>query len=258
MSHPVPLQEQEAPWGRGTPRRLAAHFARSKADVVDAQRLRFRVFGEELGARLPRPEDGLDRDIFDPFCEHLLVRDTGTGEAVGTYRILNGAQARKIGGFYSDDEFDLVRLGHLRERIAEVGRSCVHPDYRNGATIALLWQGLAEYMRRHHYDYLMGCASIGMNDGGRLAAGLYQRLGSVHQSPVEYRVFPRHRLPLEFLDADRNPPVPPLIKGYLKAGAWICGEPAWDPDFNTADLLILLPLSRAHPRYARHFLRLQP
>lgn len=258
MKFPVRLQEQESPWGRATSRRLTAHFARSITDVVDAQRLRFRVFGEEMGARLPKPEDGLDRDIFDPFCEHLLVRDTVTGEAVGTYRILNGAQARKIGGFYADDEFDLVRLGHLRERVAEVGRSCVHPDYRNGAAIALLWQGLAEYMRRHCYEYLMGCASIGMRDGGRLAAGLYQRLGPVHQSPAEYRVFPRHRLPLEFLEADLNPPVPPLIKGYLKAGAWICGEPAWDPDFNTADLLILLPLSRVHPRYARHFLRHHP
>jgi putative hemolysin len=95
-----------------------------------------------------------------------------------------------------------------------------------------------------------------MRDGGRLAASLYRRLAPDHLSPAEYRVFPRHRLPLEALEAGlESPPVPPLLKGYLRLGAWICGEPAWDPDFNTADLLILLPLSRVNPRYARHFLR---
>lgn len=254
MAYPHPLQEQAAS-RREAPRRLAAHFARSMAEVLDAQRLRFRVFGEEMGARLRKTEEGVDRDMFDPFCEHLLVRDTYTGEVVGTYRILNGAQARKIGGFYSDDEFDLVRLGHLRERIAEVGRSCVHPDYRNGATLALLWQGLAEYVRRHRYEYLMGCASISMKDGGHLASSLYRRLSQEHLSPVEYRVFPRHPLPLEALEGDPDAPAPALIRGYLRLGAWICGEPAWDPDFNTADLLILLPLSRVNPRYASHFLR---
>jgi putative hemolysin len=237
--------------------RLAVQFARSMGEVAEAQRLRYRVFGEEMGARLGGAELGVDRDIFDPFCEHLLVRDAGSGEVVGTYRILNGAQARKIGGFYSDDEFDLARLGHLRERLVEVGRSCVHPDYRSGATIALLWAGLAEYMRRHRHDFMMGCASVSMRDGGRLAASLYRRLAPSHLSPAEYRVFPRHRLPLEALEADvKAPPVPPLLKGYLRLGAWICGEPAWDPDFNTADLLILLPLSRLNPRYARHFLKL--
>jgi putative hemolysin len=103
---------------------------------------------------------------------------------------------------------------------------------------------------------MMGCASVSMRDGGRLAVSLYRRLAPDHLSPAEYRVFPRHRLPLEALAAGlESPPVPPLLKGYLRLGAWICGEPAWDPDFNTADLLILLPLSRVNPRYARHFLR---
>jgi putative hemolysin len=243
--------------GARAPRaRLTVQFARSMGEVAEAQRLRYRVFGEEMGARLASAEQGVDRDIFDPFCEHLLVRDSAGGEVVGTYRILNGAQAKKIGGFYSDDEFDLSRLGHLREQLVEVGRSCVHPAYRSGAAIALLWAGLAEYMRRHRHEYLMGCASVSMRDGGRLAASLYRELAPRHLSPAEYRVFPRHRLPLEALKAGmETPPVPSLLKGYLRLGAWICGEPAWDPDFNTADLLILLPLSRVNPRYARHFLR---
>lgn len=250
------LQEALHREARAPRTRLGVQFARSMGEVQEAQRLRYRVFGEEMGAHLSHPEQGVDRDIFDPFCEHLLARDTVSGEVVGTYRILNGAQAKKIGGFYSDDEFDLARLGHLRERLVEVGRSCVHPAYRNGATIALLWAGLADYVSRHRHEYMMGCASVSMRDGGRLAASLYRRLAPGHLSPPEYRVFPRHRLPLEALDADlESPPVPPLLKGYLRLGAWICGEPAWDPDFNTADLLILLPLSRINPRYARHFLR---
>ncbi|HEX9180772.1 MAG TPA: GNAT family N-acyltransferase [Burkholderiales bacterium] len=250
------LREELRREGRPCRTRLAVQFARSMGEVLEAQRLRYRVFGEEMGARLSSPEPGVDRDIFDPFCEHLLVRDTGSGEVVGTYRILNGAQAKKLGGFYSDDEFDLVRLDHLRERLVEVGRSCVHPDYRGGAAIAMLWAGLAEYMRRHSHEYLIGCASVSMRDGGRLAASLYRRLAPAHLSPAEYRVFPRHRLPLEALEGDlESPLLPPLLKGYLRLGAWICGEPAWDPDFNTADLLILLPLSGVNPRYARHFLR---
>lgn len=248
------LQMEFHQHGRGRTQ-LAVHFARSMSDVVEAQRLRYRVFGEELGARLRTADQGIDRDIFDPFCEHLLVRDTGNGEVVGTYRVLNGAQARKIGGFYSDDAFDLLRLAHLREQLVEVGRSCVHPDYRNGGTIALLWSGLAEYMGRHRYEYLIGCASVSMRDGGRAAAGLYRRLKGRHLSPAEYRVFPRHRLPMESMDADAQAPLPPLLKGYLRLGAWICGEPAWDPEFQTADFLVMLPMARVDGRYARHFLR---
>ncbi len=120
---------RQFPWrahaqrGHEASRRLTAHFAPSVAEVVDAQRLRFRVFGGEMGASLRKAEEGRDRDIVAPFCEHLLVRDAFTGEVVGAYRILNGAQAKKIGGFYSDDQFALARLGHLRERIAEVGRA---------------------------------------------------------------------------------------------------------------------------------------
>jgi putative hemolysin len=135
----------------------------------------------------------------------------------------------------------------------EIGRSCVHPDYRSGATIALLWAGLARYMAENGYDYLMGCASISMIDGGHGAASLYRRLVD-HMGPVEYRVFPRCPLPLDLLRQDEPAEPPPLIKGYLRAGAWICGDPAWDPDFNTADLPILLLMSKVEGRYARHFM----
>src|SRR5450432_2956581 len=122
-------------------RRLAVHLARGEAEISDAQRLRYRVFAEEMGARLPSAAQGIDRDMFDPWCDHLLVTEEDTGEVVGTYRILTGASAKNIGGFYSEQEFDLTRLNHLRDRAVEVGRSCVHPDYRSGGVIALLWSG---------------------------------------------------------------------------------------------------------------------
>jgi len=233
--------------------RLAVGLAASGSEIREAQRLRYRVFGEELGARLPGAADGVDRDGFDLWCEHLVVRDNATGEVVGTYRILRPEEAAQLGGYYAETEFDLSRLAHLRPRLVEVGRSCIHPGYRTGATILLLWAGIARYMLAHGHEYLIGCASIGMRDGGQAAASLWRRLGT-HLAPPEYRVFPRCPLPLAALDGSRPAELPPLLRGYLALGAWVCGAPAWDPDFNTADLAMLLPLSRVPPRYARHFL----
>ncbi|EKE18237.1 MAG: hypothetical protein ACD_10C00073G0001 [uncultured bacterium] len=232
---------------------LAVGFARSQGDILEAQRLRYRVFAGEMGANLPSRTPGVDHDVFDPYCDHLVVRDTQSSEIVGTYRILSPENARQV-GYYSENEFDLTRLQHLRSRLVEIGRSCVHPDYRTGATISLLWSGLAQYMSERGYDYLMGCASISMADGGHAAASLYNRLAEEHLGPLEYRVFPRCPLPLAALQQDLAAETPPLIKGYLRAGAWICGEPAWDPDFNTADLPILLPMAKVSSRYAKHYM----
>jgi len=236
---------------------LSVGLARNDSEIEEAQRLRYRVFAGEMGARLPSRIAGVDHDIYDPYCDHLIVRDERCGEVVGTYRILSPQNARRIGGYYSENEFDLTRLQHLRGKLVEIGRSCVHPDYRSGATITLLWAGLARYMIEGDHEHLIGCASISMADGGHAAASLYNRLGE-HMSPLEYRVFPRCPLPLASLRSDPlvglKPPMPPLIKGYLRAGAWICGAPAWDPDFNTADLPILMPMAKVSGRYAKHYL----
>lgn len=234
--------------------RLYFSLARTPEEVKEAQRLRYKIFAEEMGARL-NGHDGLDKDGFDAFCEHLLVRDNDSGKVVGTYRILDPHMANEAGGYYSAGEFDITRLQHLAPSMVEVGRSCVHRDYRNGASIALLWAGLAKYMQTHHYDYLIGCASIGMADGGRQAASLYRELSQKYLAPVEYRVFPRCPLPLDALEHEENPVCPPLLKGYLRLGAWICGEPHWDADFNTADVLVMLPLARLNRRYFEHFMK---
>jgi putative hemolysin len=236
--------------------RLHVGLAENEDEILAAQRLRWRVFADELGARLPSRTPGVDRDIYDAYCDHLIVREEESGRVIGTYRILSPEAARSIGGYYSENEFDLTRLGHLRQRLVEVGRSCIDADFRTGGVITLLWGGLAHYMRQRGHEYLLGCASIGMKDGGHNAAGIYNALAE-HMAPLEYRVFPRCPLPLARLEAVAKPELPPLLKGYLRAGSWVCGEPAWDPDFNTADLLLLMPMSRVTGRYSRHFLERQ-
>jgi putative hemolysin len=169
------LQERVEGGGR-VKRQYQVGLADSPEAVRAAQRLRYKVFAEEMGARLSTPEPGLDIDLYDPHCQHLLVRDADTGEVVGTYRILSPEAAKRIGSYYTEQEFDLTRLQHLRGRMVELGRSCVQAEHRSGGVIALLWAGLAEYMAQHGYDYLIGCASIGMADGGHTAAGIWHAL----------------------------------------------------------------------------------
>lgn len=229
---------------------LEVHLARDHSEVIEAQRLRFNIFSEEYGALIGT--NGIDHDVFDAYCHHLLVRDTHSGEVVGTYRILPPEAAQKIRCWYSETEFFMNRIERLRKTTVEVGRSCVHPDYRNGAAIMLLWSGLAQYMKLGNHKHLIGCASVSLRDGGHQAASLYKRL-QPHMAPAESQVFPKNRLPVERLGAQMDIDPPPLVKGYLRLGAKVCGDPAWDPDFNTADFLMLLSIEGMNPRYARHF-----
>ncbi|OKI43497.1 hypothetical protein A6A29_06840 [Streptomyces sp. TSRI0281] len=230
-------------------------------DVRAAQRLRHQVFAGELGARLDGPEPGLDSDAFDAYCDHLLVRESATGDVIATYRLLPPERARIAGRLYADSEFDLSRLGPIRDDLVEVGRSCVHPAHRDGAVIALIWAGLARYMERSGHTWLAGCCSIPLADGGALAARSWDTVRTKHLAPEEYWVTPRR-----LWDASGHPTgsggaradLPPLLRGYLRLGAWVCGAPAYDPDFNVADLYVLLSLRRTDPRYLRHFLSLAP
>jgi putative hemolysin len=233
---------------------LSVGLANTESDIIEAQMLRYRVFAEEMGARLPTRTPGVDHDHFDPFCKHLVVRDEDAGKIVGTYRILTPEAARRVGCYYSESEFDLTRFQHLRNNLVEIGRSCIDADYRSGAVITLLWSGLARFMSEHNYEYLMGCASITMGDGGHNAANIYNALRDKHMADLEYHVFPRNPLPVERLATEAPAELPALLKGYIRAGTKICGAPAWDPDFNTADLLLLMPMSQLDRRYARHFL----
>jgi putative hemolysin len=230
--------------------------AADEAQIAAAQRLRYRVFAEELGATLHSATPGLDIDEFDAYCDHLVVRDDATGEVVGTYRMLPpGRCARR----YSDGEFEMGALAPLRDHLVETGRSCVHPDHRSGAVINLMWSGIARYLHLNGDRWLGGCASVPLDDGGQLAADVWHLVSSRHLAPPAMRVRPRRPWLAEpaaraLAPSGNRVATPPLLRGYLRLGSWVCGEPAYDPDFEVADLYVLLSLDRMDPRYLRHFL----
>ncbi len=246
---------------RGQPPRLQAVWARHAEEVEAAQRLRWRVFTQELGARLRPPEGtphGVDRDLFDAHCEHLLVRtletDDRPSEVVGTYRVLTPAAARQVGGFYCDTEFDLVRLARLRPQMAELGRSCTAPGWRQGGVMLMLWSSLGSFMQQNGFERVVGCASVPMGDGGQRAADLWHMLKATHLAPADEQVRPRMPLPVNRLGSGRAVEVPALIKGYLRCGGQLLGAPAWDPDFGTADLPMMLRLSDLPEAYRKRFI----
>lgn len=248
----------------GRPRlesRLEVGWARSEEDVRAAQRLRWQVFVDEMGARIAPPPGTPawhDSDLFDPFCEHLLLRDwPGDGsepDVVGTYRVLTPEAARRVGAYYTDTEFDLVRLRSLRPRMAEFGRACVAPAHRQGAALLMMWGALAAFVHGHGLDCVIGCTSVPMRDGGHFAASLWRQLQGEHLAPIEHHVRPRHALPVDELRCDLPAEPPTLLKAYLRCGAKLLGPPAWDPDFQCADLPLLLRLADLPTAYRRRLL----
>jgi putative hemolysin len=201
---------------------------------------------------------GLDVDVFDAHCEHLLVRTVETADqaaqVVGTYRVLTPAAARRVGGLYSDGEFDLVRLARLRPQLAELGRSCTAPEWRRGGVMLMLWSQLGSFMHRNAIERVVGCASVPMHDGGHLAADLWHTLRHTHLATADEQVRPRLPLPVHQLGTGRTAEPPALIKGYLKCGGKVLGPPAWDPDFGTADLPMMLRLSDMPAPHRRRFI----
>lgn len=235
---------------------IHVRWARDEADLRAAQRLRHAVFVDELGARIAPPRGtppGHDADCFDAFCEHLLV--CAGPQVIGTYRVLTPDAARRAGGLYAETEFDLTRLRAWRGTLLEAGRACVHADWRQGGTLLALWGELAAFMQRNGLPTMIGCASVGMRDGGHVAADLWMQLQGSHLAPIEHRVRPRLPLPVEALATGRAVEPPALLKGYLRCGAKLLGPPAWDPDFGTADLPLMLRLEDLPARYRRHFLQ---
>jgi len=235
-----------------TASRYCLELARDE-DIAAAQRLRRWVFTEELGARLAPRADGRDVDCFDAHCAHLIVRDQDSGQVVGTYRLLTPGGAAAAGGLYTDTEFDLTALADLRPGLVELGRACVHPDHRTGAVIGLIWAGIVRYLVEHGHTHVIGCASVGLADGGATAVAVWDVVREKHLSPAELRVRPWRPWPPTGTPAGQ-PVLPPLLRGYLRLGAWVCGPPAHDPEFGTADLPMLLELTRMHPRRLRLFL----
>jgi putative hemolysin len=235
--------------------RLFVELASHTSEVREAQALRYRVFGEEMGAKLAGMDEGLDRDELDDYCQHLLVREAKTGQVVGCTRILTDRNAARLGRYYSEGEFDLGPIRALTGRKLEVGRTCIAADYRQGSAIAVLWSGLAGFIHLHGFDYLFGCASVPLGERDVQAAAIMNRLRRQAMAPESIRVTPRvPLLTADVPDAILQAPLPALLRAYVRLGAKACGEPCRDPDFAVGDVLMLLNVDELNPTYARHFL----
>jgi putative hemolysin len=237
--------------------RYRVQLATTPHDLQRSQRLRYHVFVQEMGAQAQVDDNDLEHDHYDAFCQHLLVIDQRNDALVASTRILTASCAREAGGFYSANEFDLAMLARLDGEVMEIGRTCVHPEHRNGSTIGVLWQGLASFMEQHHISHLFGSASIPMHDGGVAARSIMQELRSSFMSSDDLRVTPKLALPAldTNLTSRSKTRMPPLLKAYMRLGAQICGEPCWDPAFGCADIFILLNVQKLQARYHRHFVQ---
>jgi putative hemolysin len=250
--------------------RYRVKLADTEAERAGAQRLRYRVFVEEMGA-VATPEQRAARrewDAFDPFFDHLILLDETAGIAdpmdrvVGVYRLMRDTAAAEGPGFYGAAEYDLAPIAASGRRSVELGRSCVAREHRGGPAMHLLWNGLAEYVLDRDIEILFGVASFPGTDPAPVAEAL-AFLHHFHLAPPDLRVRAR---PAHFLGMDRMPGeavdparalrvIPALIKAYLRVGGFV-GEGAWvDRDFNTIDVCVVMDTGRMTERYHRYFAR---
>ena len=234
-------------------------IATAPSEIEQAQRLRFQVFNLELNKGLKSSyERGLDIDEFDAYCDHLIVRDLKSGDVVGTYRLMKGSQARRHIGFYSEKEFDLSRIKRLDGELMELGRSCARKDFRDRALIPLMWEAIAEQVRKHNVRYLFGCGSLYTTDMADVSA-MFTVLKNKYYAADRYRVSPVGEC--NFSGVTDDVPItdepalfqklPSLIKGYLRIGALVCGPPALDHEFGTADFFLLLDFGALKEEYLK-------
>lgn len=255
---------------------LEVRLARSSADIRRAQKLRYEVFYEEMSAipSMTNYASRRDEDRYDAICDHLLVFDTGTArpkrhswprrpKVVGTYRVLRQAIAERTGGFYTQAEYDIAPLVEQKRHayeFMELGRSCVLKPYRNRRTVELLWQGLWSYVREHGVDVMLGCASFPGVDPKEHATAL-SFLYHHARAPEEWRVAAHPHLHVDMNMMPREQvdqkaalkALPPLIKGYLRLGAFVGDGAVVDRQFGTTDVLVILPVEAIDPRYFGHF-----
>jgi L-ornithine Nalpha-acyltransferase len=251
---------------------FAARLATSADDIAAAQRLRHRVFMEEGTAQAAATPDGHDADRYDAVCDHLMVirKEAASdpafavsdGDLVGTYRLIRQDAASRVNGFYTAAEYNLAPLLERKQGLSflELGRSCVRADMRDQPVAELLWQGIWNYVREHRIDVMMGCASFdGTNPDAHAEALTW--LAHKAAAPDDWRV---EALPGRYVEMRRKPidaidarsamrSLPPLIKGYVRLGCHVGEGAVIDHDFNSTDVLILLPVAAINPRYFAHF-----
>ncbi|WP_298863476.1 GNAT family N-acyltransferase [uncultured Sulfitobacter sp.] len=234
----------------------------SEAELRAAQRLRYDVFVRELGGGGPLVDHNLklERDAFDPHFDHMILMQKGSEDVIGVYRLLRSSQAVAAGGFYSEGEYDLTPLKSSGRRLLELGRSCLHPDFRGGTAMHALWSGLARYVAAHQIDIMFGVASFHGTDIGALAAPL-SLLHHRHLVPLNLRVtahkgaYQKMNL-IEEHALDRAAAmvqVPSLIKAYLRLGGCV-GQGAFvDHTFNTTDVCLILDTAKMNAKQANFF-----
>jgi L-ornithine Nalpha-acyltransferase len=228
-------------------------------EIAEAQKLRFQVFNLEMDKGLKASyATGLDVDEFDRYCEHLIVRDLESQAVIGTYRLLLGSQARKSIGFYSEREFDLAKIKKLDGEFLELGRTCARKDFRDRALIPLMWEAIAQYIKTHRVRFLFGCGSLYTMSLSEVSE-VYSMLKRKFYAPEEYRVAPVAKCKFTGLADDVKIEdeqslflkLPSLIKAYLRIGALVCGPPALDEEFGTADFFLLLDFNTMSSDYLR-------
>ena len=245
---------------------LELRVAESDAEIEAAQRLRYRIFYEELSAQ-PSAEMSATRrdfDSFDPYCDHLVVIDRNKGEGaagiIATYRLMRREQAKRRGQFYSIDEYDIAPLVKFDGEILELGRSCVDPDYRTKAAMQLMWKGIADYVLYYKIGVMFGCASFPGTDPQehkQALSYLYHR----HLAPPEYRAralpgryVPMNVMPMSEINEKRAfMALPPLIKGYLRLGGFVGDGAVVDPQFGTVDVSVVVVHHLIADKYTKHY-----
>jgi putative hemolysin len=253
---------------------LILRLAEGAEEIAACQRLRYRVFYEELGASAPHSAaQQIDSDRFDAICDHLVVIQAAAGtrsrdpimlpdgELVGTYRLLRQEVAEAHGGFYTQGEFDIAPLIHAHPdlRFLELGRSCVLEPFRTRPVVELLWQGIWNYVRAHDMHVMLGCASLEGTNPEMHALALSFLAQAAPPPEWSVRALPgravgMQRIPGASIDPRRAlKELPPLIKGYLRLGCYIGEGAVIDHQFNTIDVLIILPVSAINARYFAHF-----
>jgi putative hemolysin len=226
-----------------------AGLAESLEDLIACQRLRYLVFNCELGEGLASSAPtGLDRDRYDFICDHVMVRDSSSGKLVGTYRMQSGFRAKGNLGYYSEQFFDFAPFERIREQVLELGRACVHTDYRNTAVLHMLWKGIVRYALSSKARYLLGCSSVGSQDETEGMA-LYEQLREKYLIEPALRTKPRPEFRCRMENkATRAPATPRLFRAYLDVSARLCGPPAIDREFKTIDFLTLIDLQHIPDR----------
>lgn len=238
--------------------KLVVKQASNAAEIEAAMRLRFEVFNVELNEGLQSSyQDGLDRDEYDSYCDHIIVVDDRTARVVGTYRLLLGARVEYGIGYYAETEFNLEAFGKLEGEKLEIGRACIHREYRKSVVLALMWKGIAHYMKEHGVRYLFGCASI-HTINPHIVSSIYSHLKTRYLADERFRVMPVKRLPgfmpdYPCYEDSMSIYIPNLLKAYLKIGARIAGEPAYDEQFGVADFLIALETERILTSYQKRY-----